>query len=363
MKKQVITYKKCQLDNVHFKCLRKLVKAKVNILPKKRLLFKPFYAISLILVYLGIYTYSILGVYEAHQFYFLYISLGLVSVLIFINVIHDAVHNNVFKSRKANFYLIHIFDILGGNSYIWKQRHIHFHHNFPNVADWDSDIEQSGYLRIYPHDKTLKVMRYQHYFVFLLYPLYLFNWIFLRDFKDFFQNKRIVKKTVVIPKIEYFKLFFFKLFFVFYLVFIPVMFGYKLKLVLIALGLLLVSASVFALLVLLTPHVNIKCEFPLPDSSGNIHNTWLQHQFITTNDLNLNNWFTRNIMGNFNYHIFHHLFPRISSTYAPEITEFIKEYAKDHGFTYRSYGLIEALSYHYKLVKTNALDINFLEED
>lgn len=363
MKKQVITYKKCRLDNGHFKCLRQLVNDKVKSLPKTRLLFKPVFAISLILIYISLYGYAILGAHEARSFYFLYMGLGFISVLIFINVIHDAVHDNVFKSRKANFYLMHIFDILGGNSYIWKQRHIHFHHNFPNIAEWDSDIEQSGYLKIYPHDKTLKIMRYQHYFVFLLYPLYLFNWIFLRDFKDFFKNNRIVKKAVNIPKIEYYKLFFFKLFFLFYLVVVPILFGYNLLVALKALGLLLVSGSVFALIVLLTPHVNIKCEFPLPDSNGKVKNTWLQHQFITTNDLNLNNWFTRNIMGNFNYHISHHLFPRISSTYAPEITEVIKEYAKEHGFEYRSYNLTQALSYHIKLIKSNALDIEFLEED
>lgn len=101
----------------------------------------------------------------------------------------------------------------------------------------------------------------------------------------------------------------------------------------------------------------------MPDSNGHLKVTWFEHQFITTNDITLNSRFTRDLMGNFNFHLADHLFPGINSAYAPEVTQEIRKYAKEHGFLYRSFKLIEALIYQYRLIKTNALDSNFFEED
>ena len=68
-------------------------------------------------------------------------------------------------------------------------------------------------------------------------------------------------------------------------------------------------------------------------------------------------------MGNFNFHLVHHLFPKINSVYAPELTLEIEKYAQKNGFNYRSYKLNEALRYHYKLIKDNAYSEDFFEED
>jgi linoleoyl-CoA desaturase len=92
-------------------------------------------------------------------------------------------------------------------------------------------------------------------------------------------------------------------------------------------------------------------------------NSWLNHQFATTNDVKINNWFTRNVLGNFNFHIAHQLFPNISSVYAPEVTKVIKDYADDNGLGYRSYPIKKALLLHYRLIRYNAVGINFLEEE
>jgi linoleoyl-CoA desaturase len=147
------------------------------------------------------------------------------------------------------------------------------------------------------------------------------------------------------------------------LLIIPVILGFNLFVVLGALFTMFAIGSVFALLSLLTPHVNEKNQFPLPDTNGQLEVSWFEHQFITTNDVSLNNWFTRNFMGNFNFHLAHHLFPNISSVYAPEMTSEIRKYAEENGFEYRSYKLRNALYYHYKLIKANANNEDFFEED
>ncbi|TXE09544.1 fatty acid desaturase [Gelidibacter salicanalis] len=289
---------------------------------------------------------------------------GLVSVLIFVNCIHEASHHNIFSSKWANNALLTLFDFIGIDSYIWKKRHILLHHNFQNVSGWDSDIEQSGFIKIYPHDKSEWYHNYQHKFVFMLYPLFLFNWIFVRDFKDFFSKKRIIKKVLKhIPILQYIKLFFFKLFFIFYTIILPIWIGFSLKTVLTGFCLMLVAGSVFSMGILLTSHVNQHNQFPLPDANGNLNLSWLEHQFVTTNDINTTNWFTRNVMGNFNFHLVHHLFPNINSAYVPEITKIVQDYALKNGFSYRSYTMRQAFKHHYQLIKSNALNSDVFEED
>ena len=119
---------------------------------------------------------------------------------------------------------------------------------------------------------------------------------------------------------------------------------------------MLVIGGTFALLVLLTPHVNSTNKFPIPDRNGMLSSSWFKHQFETTNDIALNNWVSRNIMGNFNFHLAHHLFPKLNSCYAPEITEEIKNYAKMNNLDYRAISLGNAFKSHYKLIKLNAKD-------
>jgi linoleoyl-CoA desaturase len=71
--------------------------------------------------------------------------MGIFLVLIYLNLIHEAAHNNIYKSKRLNRMVLHIFDFIGANSYIWKKRHIASHHAYPNVDGWDTDIEQSGF--------------------------------------------------------------------------------------------------------------------------------------------------------------------------------------------------------------------------
>lgn len=358
-----ILFKKSALDNMHYRKLQKQIKVKIKHLPKHRKRAKYIIAFVLPLLYFGIYLTALYNIDNILIFSMLYALLGVIAVLIFISLIHDAVHNNIFNSRAANRALTFVFDFIGGNSFIWRKRHMVLHHNYQNIVGWDSDIEQAGLIKIYPHVKTQLINRFQHVLIFVFYPLYLFNWIFIRDFKDFFLKTQMIRKVVLIPKIEYVKLFVFKTIFIAYILIIPMVLGMSFLNAFMALCVMLSTGSVFALLSLLTPHANVKNDFPKPDLEGHLNGSWMQHQFNTTNDVNLNNWFTKYIMGNFNYHLAHHLFPNISSIYAPEVTEVIKNYSEENGFGYRSYGLIESLKYHYQLIKCNAIEFNILEED
>lgn len=292
-----------------------------------------------------------------------YFILGILIIINFLNLIHEAVHHTLFADKKLNNWYINFFDLLGANSYIWKIRHIRLHHNYPNVMGWDSDIEQSSLARIFPNGKFEPIHRYQPLYLPFLYPFFLFNWLLIRDFKDFFNKNSIVRKVTTIPKIETVKLFLFKIFFFFYIIALPMLvLNLSFPIVFSAFLVMMFSASALALIVLLSPHANIESSFPVPDENVHMPTSWFMHQLMCTNDVKEDNNFTRFFMGCFNYHIAHHLFPGINHVYYPEITKIIERFAKEHALPYRKFSLITSLKNHYLLLKRNAFPENIFEE-
>ena len=350
-------------DQLLFAQLRRKVDKLINQEDHRFLFLIKVKALSLVAAYFILYFISLFFVTNHLIHILCYVMMGVVVVPIFLTVVHEAVHNNLFQTKGLNRYILYIFDILGANSFIWERRHKLLHHSFQNIAGWDSDIEQSNMMRIYPHDRRKKFQRFQHLYMWVLYPLYLVNWVFVRDFKDYFSKKQIINKVCHIPRREYLKLILFKAFFLCYMVVIPVLTGKQIGTTILSMFAMIVTAGIFALIILLTPHANVRSSFPRPDNSGRIQDSWLQHQFATTNDVYLDNWFSRNLLANFNLHLAHHLFPWISHLHAPKVTGLIIDFCKDNGFEYRSYSLWIALKYHYDLVKQNALVDAIFEED
>jgi linoleoyl-CoA desaturase len=116
-----------------FKYLRKDAQQIVaNMEPKKRFEIR-FKAILFPLLYLIAWLSAITLGNTPWIYYACFIAMGLLLVIIYLNVIHDAVHHTIFKSRRLNEAFVYIFDLIGANSFIWKNRHIRFHHNYPNV--------------------------------------------------------------------------------------------------------------------------------------------------------------------------------------------------------------------------------------
>jgi linoleoyl-CoA desaturase len=343
--------------------LRRDVLSLVARLEKKRKKHIVVKAVLFPVAYVFTYLTALMFGSSLAIFYSCYFLLGLQLVFIFLNTIHDAVHNTIFDNKKINGWYVYFFDLMGANSYIWKLRHVRFHHNYPNVDGWDTDIEQSKLFRVFPTGPYSKMHRYQHIYLPLVYPFYLANWLLVRDFKDFFNKKRSVRKLIGFSKTEYVKLFLFKAFFLFYILVLPVMvlpIGWGNAVT--GFVIMLFTASIVSLMVLLSPHANIESEFPLPDEDNRLPYSWMMHMLKTTNDVTHDNWFTRIFMGCFNYHVVHHLFPNVNHIYYPEITRLLKEYALKYNLPYRECSLIYSLKNHYRLLKQNRMPENIFEE-
>ncbi len=320
-------------------------------------------AILFPLMYLATYISAIEFGNNISVLYTCYFLLGLFLVLNFLNLIHEAVHGTLFRNKRLNNWYVHFFDLMGANSYIWKIRHTRLHHNYPNVMGWDSDFEQSPVARVFPHGAFSSIHKYQHIYLPLIYPLYLVNWLLVRDFKDFFNKKQLIWKVASIPKIEYAKLFLFKGFFIGYTIVLPkLMLNISWAQAIIAFLIMIFTASIISLLVLLSPHANTESEFPLPDENGKIAHSWFEHQLSCTNDVKEDNWFIRFFMGCFNYHIAHHLFPSVNHVYYPEVTQIIKRFAVENDLPYKQFPLATSLVNHYRLLKNNAFNENIFEE-
>ncbi|MFT3825944.1 MAG: fatty acid desaturase [Chitinophagaceae bacterium] len=357
-----LTFAKPAEDHI-FNSIRQRVNAKVKELQPTRQLFITIKAILFPLLYIVAYTIALIYGTLPLVLYTCYLCMGVLLVIIFLNLIHEAVHHTLFRKNWLNQLYIYFFDLMGANSYVWKIRHTRLHHNYPNIMGWDSDIEQSQLARVFPHGSFSAYHRYQHIYLPLLYPFFLLNWLLVRDFKDYFNKNKIVWKVVSIPGVEYVKLFIWKTFFLFYIVVLPrLLLGITWLQMLGAFCVMIFAAGIFALLVLITPHANIESEFPLPNENNAMQQTWFMHQLQNTNDVNEDNWFTRFFMGCFNYHIAHHLFPNVHHVFYPDITAIIREEAEKHHLPYKSYPLVTALHNHYKLLKQNRQPEDLFEE-
>ena len=346
-----------------FQQLRQEVNDTVKKLEPERKTSITFKAILFPCLYFLSYAAALLWGENSFVLYTCYFLMGCLLVINFLNLIHEAVHGTLFKNKRINNWYVHFFDLMGANSHIWKIRHIRLHHNYPNVMGWDSDFEQSEMARVFPHGHYSKMHKYQHIYLPFLYPFFLFNWLLIRDFKDFFNKKKLVWKITTIPTIEYIKLFLFKGLFLFYTLVLPILVLHiSFAETFTAFLIMVFTASFISLIVLLTPHASVESEFPLPDENFRMPSSWLVHQLSCTNDIREDNWFTRFFMGCFNYHIAHHLFPSVHHVYYPEVTQVIEKFAAKNNLPYRKYPMITSLKNHYKLLKANAFHENIFEE-
>jgi linoleoyl-CoA desaturase len=278
--------------------------------------------------------------------------LGPLTIILAINVSHDAIHGVAHSNKFWNNFFKYQMDLIGANSYLWKQRHKNGHHNFPNTVDKDPDIKQSDLVKILPKSRTLYFHKYQHIYVPFLYSLYTINWIYIRDFKDVIQKNNFIEN---IPKKELLKFIFFKILYFSIFVLFPVFFSsLSVTEVFIANLLLHVFASYFLTIALLPSHVSEHSTFIYPNKKGVMPYSWAYHQVITTSDFATNHFPTTWLLGGFNHHISHHLFPNISHIHYPQITLIVKEKIKKYGLEYKyENSILKAYLSHYNLLKKN----------
>jgi len=353
------TFQKAPADDFFKKMQREVQE---NILKNPRIqtanIIKSFF---LLFGYLGSYAGILIFGNDTRLLFFFYILAGLFMIVLFVNAFHDAAHNAVFKSSKYNKWFTYVLELFGSNSFIWKKRHLVLHHPYANIQNWDIDIKQSDLVRIFPSSPYFNYHKYQHIYMWLLYPCYTLNWLFIRDFKDFFGTKdNYIKRVVVIPKIEYIKLFVCKIFNLFYLLVIPmlVLTVQPWYMILLAWITMHLCGSALGVVALLSTHVDEHAHFPMSPEDGKMPTTWAEHQMSVTKDFSTNSALANFLFGGFTHHVAHHLFPSVAHTYYPYITKVIRRYAAEYNLPYTSYPFWKAVASHFRLLKHNGREGN-----
>lgn len=281
--------------------------------------------------------------------------LGPSSILVGINIAHDAAHGAISKHKVVNNLFLFLFDLLGANSYMWKKRHVYSHHIYPNIIHNDADLKQNPMVRIFPEDNYQSYHKYQHFYAPFLYLLYTINWLFFRDFQDFYKKEIGSIRIGTHHAPEFVKLFFCKGLYITYLIIIPSIYS-SLSLPQILLGCVLMNflASMLITIAIIPSHVAESSLFPLPDKNGVMPYSWSHHQVLTVIDFATESRLLNFFFGGFNHHVAHHLFPHVCHVHYPSITPIIKRTAEEFDLKYRhETSLRNAYLSHLKLLRNN----------
>lgn len=352
-----------QEHDIFYAQLKSIVKKYIAANSKGIYLVSGLKSVLLLSIYAVLYALLINTGDNLVMLFSTYALMGVVVIMIFLNIIHPAAHNSLFRSKKLNSLCQHIFELLGTSSYLWRIRHVRLHHPYANIPSWDCDIEQSDIIKFFPDARFYWYHRYQYIYGPFLYLVYTLNWIFIRDFRDLFDKTRIVKKAVVFSKWEFYKLIIVKIFYIFYMIVLPFLL-LETSLVNIVTGFFLMHfiASGLGLIALVSTHTGENSIWTFPQEDGKVHQTWAYHQLISTNDFSTENPLANFTFGYFNHHVAHHLFPSLNPQLYLSVTRIIREYAKENNLPYRNYSMSESLYSHFKLLRKNAFQLNLNAE-
>src|SRR5262249_25972372 len=114
---------------------------------------------------------------------------GAASLLLAINIGHDAAHHTLVRSKTLNDFIQHAcFSLLGVSAYLWQMRHTRSHHIFPNVNGCDVDIDENPFVRLSPNQPWRWYFRYQHLYAPLAYVLVALHTVVWQDFVYLFKK-------------------------------------------------------------------------------------------------------------------------------------------------------------------------------
>lgn len=252
------------------------------------------------------------------------------------NIMHDGAHESYSSKNWLNEIMAYSLNLMGGNIFIWKNKHNLNHHTYTNIEGIDDDIDIKPWIRTHLNQPKRWYHRYQHIYALGLYGLTYFNWVFAGDFKKYFSkkiantdlNKMNLKEHFIfwISKIVFFTLF---------LVIPIVKIGFWETIV----GYFIVSfvCGIILGIIFQLAHLTEDTEFPMPSDSNKMEQNWVLHQIATTVNFATKNktlfWFT----GGLNFQVIHHIFPKINHIHYPEINELIRETCSKFNIKYTEY--------------------------
>lgn len=271
------------------------------------------------------------------------------------SIMHDANHGAYSHKKNINKLMSYSLNMLGNTSFNWKFQHNVLHHTYTNIHNMDDDLEGPSAVRFSPHQPLKRIHKYQHIYVFVFYSLLTVNWVVLKDFVQLIRYRKNgvnnVNRKEHIRNI--FVLILSKLFYFFYILIVPcVFFNYSFLAVLTGFLIMHMICGLILSITFQLAHAVEHAAFPLPNEHSEMENEWAIHQVNTTVDFarhsRMLNWY----LGGLNFQVVHHLFPTICHIHYKELSEIVKNTAKEFGIKYlENPTLMSAIRSHVQTLK------------
>ena len=265
--------------------------------------------------------------------------LGACLALIGFNIMHEGAHQSISKYKWLNSVSAYALNMMGGTTHFWKLKHNISHHTYTNISGEDHDLNLKPLLRLDVNQPRYWFHRYQHYYWLFLYSITYISWVFFQDFQKYFSGRMAsgaAEKHHYAVK-EHFIFWITKLVYITVFILVPVLFAgaaHTLAGFLIA----AIVCGIFISVVFQLAHVVETTEFPVPSpDSACIENEWALHQVATTSDFSTGNKTISWMLGGLNFQVEHHLFPKVSHVYYPQLRKMVKETCKEFDVTYHEF--------------------------
>ncbi len=279
---------------------------------------------------------------------------GFFAACIGFNVGHDAIHGSLSANPRVNKFFTVFFDLLGANSWVWHIGHNLVHHTHTNIPGADEDLEAGLIVRLNPEAEWRPFHRFQHIYAFGLYSLASLNWVFVKDFKKFFQTHIGSYQMPKPPAKEVYRLFGFKAVYYFMFLALPIILIDSIAWYWVVVGFFLshlVEGLTLALVFQLA-HTVEEAAFPVPDDGGALENAWAVHQMHTTANFACDSKTAAFFLGGLNFQVEHHLFANISHVHYPLLRPIVKQTAEEYGVPYlEQESFSGALGSHFRFLK------------
>ncbi len=283
---------------------------------------------------------------------------GASSLLLAINISHDAAHDALTPNRRFN-RVVHtlIFTLLGANAYLWQMRHVKSHHTFPNVNGCDIDIDHNTFLRLSPNQPKRSYHRYQHLYAPFIFWLVDIHAVFYEDFVYLFKRRLANMVDIRHPLREYVLFFLAKFAYVGLVPIAPIL-VLDLPWWQVVLGWMIMSfvMSVTFISLLIGTHFAEEIAFPEADADGRIDGNWATHALVTSLDWNPTSKLANFFVGGANAHAAHHLFPTVCHAHYVDITRIIQKTAREFGVKYNETTLLRMVASHFRFLKRMGRD-------
>jgi linoleoyl-CoA desaturase len=217
------------------------------------------------------------------------------------------------------------------------------------VEDYDTDLQISSLIRVIPNSEHRWFHRFQHLYAPLAYTTYSLFWVFVKDFVILFSKNEPSEKR----DLRYYVSFWIqKIFYLSIILFLPLLFASQSwQVVLTGFLLMHLSQSLFLLFTFFMTHHVEATTYPTTDKDGYIKSSWLMNQIKSSNDMHPFSKTANFILGGFNNHIAHHLFPHIHHIYYPQLNRILYDLLLQHNIIPNQTTYLGGIASHLRLLK------------